>query len=97
MTEKTKKWSEATVKHLMDLVGSQRPVSPETVENAAHELGEGFTARSVASKLRQLEVEVASMAKKKLAHLLKMKAQSLQSSLSAIAVITPISKLLNTL
>jgi len=65
MTEKTKKWSEATVKHLMDLVGSQRPVSPDTVENAAYQLGEGFTARSVASKLRQLEVEVASMAKEK--------------------------------
>jgi hypothetical protein len=65
MTEKAKKWSEATVQHLMNLVGSQRPVSAATVENAAHELGEGFTARSVASKLRQLEVEVASMAKEK--------------------------------
>lgn len=65
MTEKAKKWSEATVQHLMNLVGSQRPVSASTVEHAAHELGEGFTARSVASKLRQLEVEVASMAKEK--------------------------------
>jgi len=65
MTEKTKKWSEATVKNLMDLIGKQRPVQPNTVEYAAEQLGEGFTARSVASKLRQLEVEVASMAKEK--------------------------------
>jgi hypothetical protein len=65
MTEKAKKWSEATVSQLMNLVGSQRPVSAATVEMAAESLGEGFTARSVASKLRQLEVEVASMAKEK--------------------------------
>ena len=65
MTEKTKKWSEVTVNNLMKLVGPQRPVSADTVENAAHELGEGFTPRSVASKLRQLEIEVASMAKEK--------------------------------
>jgi hypothetical protein len=65
MTEKAKKWSDATVDHLMKLVGKGRPVSADTVQHAAEELGEGFTARSVASKLRQLEVEVASMAKEK--------------------------------
>lgn len=65
MTEKTKKWSDETVDQLMKLVGKQRPVSADTVVHAAESLGEGFTPRSVASKLRQLEVEVASMAKEK--------------------------------
>jgi hypothetical protein len=65
MTEKAKKWSDATVDQLMKLVGNQRPVSAATVESAANALGGDFTARSVASKLRQLEVEVASMAKEK--------------------------------
>jgi hypothetical protein len=65
MTEKTKKWSEETVDHLMKLIGKQRPVSAETVVHAAESLGDDFTPRSVASKLRQLEVEVASMAKEK--------------------------------
>jgi transposase len=65
MTEKAKKWSEDTVAQLMKLVGKQRPVSADTVMQAAESLGEDFTPRSVASKLRQLEVEVASMAKEK--------------------------------
>lgn len=64
MTESTnKKWNEEAVTKLMALVGAARPVLAETVEAAATELG--VTARSVASKLRQLEVEVASMAKAK--------------------------------
>jgi hypothetical protein len=49
----------------MKLIGKQRPVSAETVVHAAESLGDDFTPRSVASKLRQLEVEVASMAKEK--------------------------------
>jgi hypothetical protein len=65
MTEKAKKWSDATVDQLMKLVGTQRPVTANTVEHAADSLGEGFTPRSVASKLRSLDVEVASMAKEK--------------------------------
>jgi hypothetical protein len=65
MVEKTKKWSDSTVDQLMKLIGKQRPVSAETILNAAESLGEEFTARSVASKLRQLDVEVASMAKEK--------------------------------
>jgi len=65
MTEKAKKWSDSAVDTLMGVIGSQRPVSAETVERAAEALGAEFTARSVASKLRQLEVEVASMAKEK--------------------------------
>jgi transposase len=65
MTEKAKKWSDATVDQLMKLIGSKRPVSAEVVEHVAHELGEDYSARSVASKLRNLEIEVATMAKEK--------------------------------
>lgn len=65
MTEKAKKWSDSAVNALMSAIGSQRPVEATTVERAAQALGAEFTARSVASKLRQLEVEVASMAKEK--------------------------------
>lgn len=65
MTEKAKKWSDATVDQLMKLIGSKRPVSAEVVEHAASELGVGYSARSVASKLRNLEIEVATMAKEK--------------------------------
>ena len=67
MTEKAKKWSEAAVETLMRTIGHARPVAPSTVEAAVSALGEDFTTRSVASKLRQLDVEVASMAKEKVA------------------------------
>jgi predicted transcriptional regulator len=63
MTEKTKKWSDEAVSRLMSIVGNESPVSPATVEKAADELG--FSPRSVASKLRQMDHEVASMAKEK--------------------------------
>lgn len=65
MSEKIKKWSDSTVNQLMSLIGVHRPVNRTTVETAALELGDGFTARSIASKLRQLDIEVASMAKEK--------------------------------
>jgi hypothetical protein len=65
MTEKAKKWSEAAVDTLMRVIGYERPVSAQMVETAAKTLGEDFTTRSVASKLRQMDVEVASMAKEK--------------------------------
>jgi predicted transcriptional regulator len=65
MTEKSKKWSDNAVAILMDVVGSESPVSAATVEAAAEALGVDFTVRSVASKLRQLDREVASMAKEK--------------------------------
>jgi transposase len=65
MTEKSKKWSDSAVATLMSVVGNESPVSPSTVEAAAEALGEDFTVRSVASKLRQLDREVASMAKEK--------------------------------
>jgi len=63
MTEKTKKWSDEVVEQLLAIVGNESPVSGSTVEQAADTLG--VSVRSVASKLRQLEVEVASLAKEK--------------------------------
>ena len=64
MTEsKAKKWSDATVAQLLEIVGATSPVSVELVEQAATTLN--VTERSVASKLRQLDREVASMAKVK--------------------------------
>lgn len=64
MTDKTaKKWSDEVVAQLLEIVGSESPVSTATVESAATTLG--VTVRSVAAKLRQLDREVASMAKEK--------------------------------
>jgi hypothetical protein len=63
MTEKAKKWSDEAIDQLMNIVNGESPVSVNTVERAAETLG--FTTRSVASKLRQLDCEVASMAKEK--------------------------------
>lgn len=58
---KAKKWNDETVATLLGIVGSTSPVSVDLVEQAATALG--VTARSIASKLRQLDREVASMAK----------------------------------
>jgi transposase len=63
MTEKAKKWNDETVSQLLSIVGDESPVSVATVEEAAETLG--FTTRSVAAKLRQLDHDVASMAKEK--------------------------------
>lgn len=63
MTEKSKKWSDEAVNKLMSIVGNESPVSVGTVEEAAQALE--VSARSVASKLRQMDHEVASMAKEK--------------------------------
>lgn len=65
MTEKSKKWSEQAVATLMKVVGNESPVSANTVQRAVDVLGEDFTTRSVASKLRQLDRDVASLAKEK--------------------------------
>ena len=65
MTEKSKKWSDTAVTTLLRVVGDESPVSAASVEAAAEILGDGFTVRSVASKLRQMDREVASMAKEK--------------------------------
>lgn len=64
MTDKTtKNWSDEAVDQLMSIVGNESPVSVESVERAAEQLGK--TTRSIASKLRQLDREVASLAKEK--------------------------------
>jgi hypothetical protein len=60
MTEKTKKWTDEAVAQLLSTVGDASPVSVLAVEAAAKSLG--FTARSIAAKLRQLDREVTSMA-----------------------------------
>jgi len=63
MTEKAKKWNDEVVAQLLEIVGDESPVSVSTVEEAAETLG--FTTRSIAAKLRQLDHNVASMAKEK--------------------------------
>lgn len=63
MTEKAKKWSDEAISKLTAVVGNESPVSASTVEAAAAALE--VSVRSVASKLRQLDYEVASMAKEK--------------------------------
>lgn len=65
MSETSKKWNDEAVTKLLKIVGSESPVSAATVEKAAEALE--VSARSVSSKLRQMEYEVASMAKEKVA------------------------------
>jgi transcriptional regulator with XRE-family HTH domain len=63
MSETNKKWNEEKVAELLNVVNGESPVTAATVEAAAAALN--VSVRSVASKLRQLEVEVESMAKEK--------------------------------
>lgn len=64
MTEKTtKNWSDEAVAQLMNIVGNESPISVSKVEVASEQLGK--TTRSIAAKLRQLDREVASLAKEK--------------------------------
>lgn len=63
MTEKAKKWSDENVATLLAVVGTESPVSADLVNLAAEKLN--VTVRSVASKLRQLDRDVASLAKEK--------------------------------
>lgn len=65
MSEKTtaKNWTDESVSTLLSIVGTASPVSVEAVEAAAAALGK--SVRSIASKLRQLDREVASLAKEK--------------------------------
>jgi predicted transcriptional regulator len=65
MSETNKKWNETAVAKLVELVGDDSPVTGATVEKAAAALE--VSTRSVASKLRQLDYEVESMAKEKVA------------------------------
>lgn len=63
MTETTKKWNEETTAKLLSVVGSESPVSAGKVKEAAAALE--VSERSVAAKLRQLDMEVDSLAKTK--------------------------------
>lgn len=64
MTETVnKKWTDETVAMLTSGVGSVRPVPADIVESLATTIG--TSVRSVAAKLRQMDYEVASMAKEK--------------------------------
>lgn len=75
MTEKTKKWTDEAVQTLTSIAGNDSPVTAEKVEQAAEALG--VSTRSVASKLRQLDYEVASLAKVKVSRFSEQEAQSL--------------------
>jgi arsenate reductase-like glutaredoxin family protein len=82
MTEKaTKNWSDEAVTQLLDIVGREAPVSVEAVERAAETLGK--TTRSIASKLRQLDREVASLAKEKTSAFTADEGESLASFVEA--------------
>ena len=63
MSDTNKKWNDENVATLLNVVGTESPVSAATVEKAAAALE--VSTRSVASKLRQLDLEVASLAKEK--------------------------------
>jgi len=81
MSEKAKKWSDETVAQLLSIVGHDSPVSVARVEQAAEALG--VTERSVASKLRQLDREVASMAKEKVSAFTPEQGAALSSMVSS--------------
>ena len=57
----TPKWDDERVATLKQVVGTTSPVTAELVEKAAAALE--TTTRSVASKLRNMDIEVESMAK----------------------------------
>lgn len=63
MSETTKKWNEQVVAQLLEIVGTESPVTAATVEAAAAALD--ISVRSVAAKLRQLDLAVESLAKVK--------------------------------
>lgn len=83
MTEKTKKWSDEAVATLLQIVGSESPVSVAKVEAASEALG--VTTRSVAAKLRQLDHEVVSMAKEKVSAFNDAEGEALQQFVEANA------------
>lgn len=84
MTEKNnKKWSDEAVATLTSMTASESIVSAATVEAVAAQLN--VTARSVASKLRQLGREVASMAKEKVSAFTADEGAALSAFVSANA------------
>lgn len=82
-TSTSKKWNDEAVAKLLSVVGSEAPVSQATVEAAAQELG--VSSRSVASKLRQLDREVASLAKEKAPAFTQEQGQALKDFVEANA------------
>lgn len=72
----TIKWDEARTQTLVNGIGNERPVSASTVETLASTLE--TSTRSVASKLRKLGYEVASMAKSATSAFTEEEAVSLQ-------------------
>lgn len=85
MTEKTiaKNWSDEAVATLNSIVGTASPVSVDLVEQAAAALGK--STRSIASKLRQLDRDVASMAKEKVAAFTKEEGDALAAFVNSNA------------
>lgn len=83
MSEKTiaKNWSDEAVQTLLNIVGSVNPVTADLVEAAAAQLDK--SVRSIASKLRQLDREVASMAKEKAATFTEAEGNDLRDFVSA--------------
>lgn len=83
MTEKAKKWTEESVATLLSIVGDATPVSAASVNAAAEALG--VSARSIAAKLRQLDREVASLAKEKVPAFTEAEGNDLASFVNANA------------
>lgn len=81
MTEKAKKWNDEVVAQLLQIVGNESPVSVAKVEAASEALG--VTTRSVAAKLRQLDHEVASMAKEKVSAFTEEEGYALEDYVSS--------------
>lgn len=76
-TTASKKWSDEAVATLLDIVGSNSPVSVAKVEEAAAALE--VSTRSIASKLRQLDREVSSMAKEKVSSFTEQEGNDLEA------------------
>lgn len=83
MSETNKKWNDENVATLLSIVGNESPISAATVEKAAAKLE--VSTRSVASKLRQLDKEVASLAKEKVATFTPEEGEALASFVEANA------------
>ena len=75
MTEQKKKWNDEAVEKMLSITGNKSPVSAEAVEAAAEALG--LSTRSVSSKLRQMDFEVASLAKTKVSRFSEQEAAGL--------------------
>ena len=59
------KWNEEIFSKVEEMIGTGRPVSSDTVQRVAEELGDDFSTRSVAAKLRKSGIEVAKATERK--------------------------------